>query len=440
MRLILATFLAFAIIIPSSYSRTPEDWRVGSWEGAVEREGSIQIVQFDISKTDSVWQATYNIPEMMIYEQPVTGISVADSAMLIHFLYGTFDMHCFADIEQMTGTNPGWKPAVRLHLKKLGDPINYWFARREVKFTGGGGEITGTLLVPSGTGPFPAVVITHGGGDSTRGEWEYRTAAYGLTRQGIAAFIYDQRGHGESTGNPDATLWDHADDALAAVAAVRKQPNIDPTKVGMYGPSRGGWVCEIAAARTDHPDFVVLMHGPALSVRQQDFDGLERTMASQDFTQPQIDSAVQQAKLYFDLVDRKIDFSKYAQQSLPKDNIGWGDYGHFAESANDPDVNWWRVNVYDPADDLSRVKCPVMAVFAEKDTYVAPASNLDLMTKLVKSSGQPFSTVTIPNLPHAVATWQTLRGGEWNWPTGFWVWSYRPVQMDKSVAEWVKGR
>jgi len=438
MRRIIIAISCLLLASVASAAGTSIDWLTGSWQGAIERNGSIQIIQFEIHHSDTGWYASFNVPELMLFDQPVRDFSVTDSVVRLHILYGMFEMHCFPDIEQMTGTNPKWNPEVRLHLKKLGDPIDYWFIKREIRFSGGADPMSGTLLVPKGSGPFPAVVITHGGGDSTRGEWAYRAAAYGLTRQGVATFIYDQRGHGESGGDPNATLWDHAQDALAAVSAIRRLPEISPGRVGLYGPSRGGWVASIAAAESDSLGFIVLMQGPALSVEQQDIDGIERTMTSQDLTKQQIDSALQQARLYFQYVDGKIDFALYNRKSYLRQNIGWTDFGHFVDSANDQDVAWWRANKYDPANDLSHARCPVMAVFGENDTYVSPESNLDSLAHLVASSGQPFRSIVIPHLPHAVATYQTLREGKWDWPDGFWVWSYRPPLLDKSVAEWIK--
>ncbi|HVP07180.1 MAG TPA: alpha/beta hydrolase, partial [Candidatus Acidoferrum sp.] len=89
------------------------------------------------------------------------------------------------------------------------------------------------------------------------------------------------------------------------------------------------------------------------------------------------------------------------------------------------------------ADDLSDVRCPVLAIFGQNDTRVPPAANLDKMRKYLTSAEEQFSIVTVPNLGHASATTQTLLGNKSDWPYGYWVWSKRPGMIDDTIARWI---
>lgn len=110
------------------------------------------------------------------------------------------------------------------------------YVDRDVRFHNPVGHIrlAGTLSMPSGKGPFPAVVMISGTGQNTRDEdvWGHKVflvLADALTRQGIAVLRYDKRGVGGSTGDYDAaTTLDFTADAEAAVTWLKTQPEIDP--------------------------------------------------------------------------------------------------------------------------------------------------------------------------------------------------------------------
>ena len=54
--------------------------------------------------------------------------------------------------------------------------------------------------------------------------------------------IYDKRGVGESTGDwRTATFSDLAEDALGAVELLKEHQQIDPSRIGLFGLSQGGW-------------------------------------------------------------------------------------------------------------------------------------------------------------------------------------------------------
>jgi len=125
----------------------------------------------------------------------------------------------------------------------------------EVTFTNGGVTLHGTVVAPPGGTKLPGLVMVHGSGAHSRDD--YRDQAEAFARQGIATLIYDKRTDGYSQFERSYSTL--ADDALAAVEALRKRPEVDPARVGVWGLSEGGWVAPLAASRSADVAFVVTL-------------------------------------------------------------------------------------------------------------------------------------------------------------------------------------
>ena len=92
------------------------------------------------------------------------------------------------------------------------------------------------LFAPAGP-PLGSVVVLHGAGSQKENHFDFARAC---TAAGLAAIVFDQRGHGKSTGALDARALD---DVATMAALLPEGP------VALRGSSRGGWVA-LAAATT----------------------------------------------------------------------------------------------------------------------------------------------------------------------------------------------
>lgn len=141
----------------------------------------------------------------------------------------------------------------------------------ETEVTVGTGEwaLPGTLTMPKGAGPFAAVVLVHGSGPNDRDESAaankpFRDLAWGLASQGIAVLRYDKRTKTHASKFAPVlhtfTVKEEAiDDALAAVALLRKTANINPKKLFVAGHSLGGMLIpRIGAADSTLAGLIVL--------------------------------------------------------------------------------------------------------------------------------------------------------------------------------------
>ena len=107
--------------------------------------------------------------------------------------------------------------------------------------------VSGELLVPTGEGPFPALVLNHGYIDPA-----IYTLGRGMSREqewfasnGFVVLHVDYRGHAGSDPVRDLdreSRLAYTRDAVAAVGALRREPYVDDERLGMVGRSMGGAV------------------------------------------------------------------------------------------------------------------------------------------------------------------------------------------------------
>ena len=125
------------------------------------------------------------------------------------------------------------------------------FHEREVTVGSSPWQLPGTLTLPNGAGPFPAVVLVHGSGSHDRDESigpnkPFKDLAWGLASRGIAVLRYEKRTHmygREIAQLGNVTINDETvDDARKAVDVLAAQPEIQAKHIFVLGHSLGGYV------------------------------------------------------------------------------------------------------------------------------------------------------------------------------------------------------
>ena len=142
----------------------------------------------------------------------------------------------------------------------------------EVSFTSAhdNTKLAGTLTVPSGEGPFPAVLLVSDLGpqdrDASQGEYKlFGAMADYLTRHGVAVLRLDDRGVGQSGGDwRTATPLDLLKDAQTAMNFLRSRPRIDIAQLGVIGVGAGANVALETATLPLGPAYVVALAGAGL--------------------------------------------------------------------------------------------------------------------------------------------------------------------------------
>jgi len=110
-------------------------------------------------------------------------------------------------------------------------------------------RIYGLLTIPDGEMPeggWPAIVFNHGyiPPDIYRTTERYIAYVDRIARSGYIVYRIDYRGHDRSEGEANGAYGspDYTIDLLNAVASIKKHPQVNPEKIGMWGHSMGGYL------------------------------------------------------------------------------------------------------------------------------------------------------------------------------------------------------
>ncbi|MHC1480482.1 alpha/beta hydrolase family protein [Frateuria aurantia] len=136
------------------------------------------------------------------------------------------------------------------------------------------GPLTGVLTLPRGAGPFPAMLLVAGSGPQDHDESigpnrPLRDLAQGLAAAGIASLRYDKRSfaHGPAMAGQAFSIDDEVtDDAVTALALLRRVPEVDPHAIFVAGHSLGGMMAPRIAQRSPGVAGLVMLAAPARSL------------------------------------------------------------------------------------------------------------------------------------------------------------------------------
>jgi pimeloyl-ACP methyl ester carboxylesterase len=276
-------------------------------------------------------------------------------------------------------------------------PLSY--DTRDAMFTNPatGLALAGTLTLPRGPGPFPAVVLVPGTGPNGRDEdigthkW-LLVLADALTRRGIAVLRYDKRGVGGSGGRYfDADSADFALDAKAAFDYLRGVPGIDAARVGLAGHSEGGVIAPMVAATKPEVAWIVLLASPAL--RGDRLFLAQAATVSRLYGVPASHIERRQAfdRRLYDAVMAAPDGAKARQRAIPIVQQGVADGIVDAAEADklprDVSTRWERYFLaHDPASVLSRLRLPVLVLNGALDAQVPAANTAVFRTALAANA------------------------------------------------------
>lgn len=287
----------------------------------------------------------------------------------------------------------------------------------------GRAHLAGTLTLPSGRGPFPAVLLITGSGSQDRDETVFGHKPFllwadTLTRRGIAVLRVDDRQVGGSTGEVrTATTADFAGDVAAGVAFLRSRQDIDRRRIGLVGHSEGAIIAPMVAAQDRGIAFVVMLAGSGetgetLMLRQKRL--IETAMG---LPPAAVDRSVRTVQRLYDAVKDAPD-QKTADMSL---QTAWqtlaAEQGQSSSSVPaqlraiaSPWMRWFVR--YDPRPVLAKVECPVLAVGGAKDVQVDSDSNLAGI-KLSLRANPDVTVMKLPGLNHLLQTADTGQVGEY---------------------------
>ncbi len=260
-------------------------------------------------------------------------------------------------------------------------------------------HLAGTLTVPRGAGPFPAVLLVTGSGTQDRdetifGHKPFFVIADHLTRHGIAVLRVDDPGAGGSTGDLDnATVESHARDAEAGIAFLKAQKELDSRRLGVIGHSEGGLIAAIVASRSKSVAFVVSLAGTGLPGSTITVMQVESGLRSQkDLPEVAINEIIAAQKKVLSLVmggadDRvlqaALDDGLAVTRTYTPGATGAGSVG-MLKLLTSP---WFKSFLkLDPREYWRNVKVPVLAMNGDRDTQVPADANLAEITAALRKA------------------------------------------------------
>jgi pimeloyl-ACP methyl ester carboxylesterase len=277
----------------------------------------------------------------------------------------------------------------------------------------GDARLAGTLTIPAGAGPFPAVLLINGSGPNDRdetilGHKPFLVIADALTRRGVMVLRLDKRGVGASTGgSPDLTTADYAADARAALAWLRRRPEAAAGRLGLLGHSEGAEIAPMLAADDPKVAFLVLLAAPAVPGDQLLLAQSRALLEAQGAPADRVLAAARANRDIYAIAKSDLPEDEAYDQVMARLKEAGAPATAVAAMARQglsPWVRWFLR--HDPRPALAKVRCPVLALYGSKDLQVVPVQNVPELRAALKAD--PQATVTdLPGLNHLFQTADT---------------------------------
>lgn len=130
--------------------------------------------------------------------------------------------------------------------------------RVPISYTSDTLTITGLLSKPQGRGPFPLILVNHGGFDPAEKMASFLDL---FAAAGYLALASDYRGCGKSQGQHEVAKGE-VNDVLNAIRYAKTLPCVDPHRVHLFGFSHGGILSLLAASRDPSIQSVIVAQSP----------------------------------------------------------------------------------------------------------------------------------------------------------------------------------
>jgi uncharacterized protein len=234
-------------------------------------------------------------------------------------------------------------------------------------------ELPGTLNMPIGDGPFPALVLIHGSGPHDRDETigpnkPLRDLADGLASRGIAVLRLEKRTRQHAAKMIGTTITvkeEVVDDALAAINLLRQTPGVDPKRIYLVGHSLGAMLAPKIATLDPKLAGLIAMSGNAR--RLEDLIVEQFTYLANLNGEP--DTAATEHLNKIKEQAAKVKDPKLSSET-PADDL----------PLKVPAAYWLSLRGYEPAKVAAGLSMPVLVLSGERD-YQVPLADFEVWQK-----------------------------------------------------------
>ncbi|MBI5543439.1 MAG: alpha/beta fold hydrolase, partial [Deltaproteobacteria bacterium] len=295
------------------------------------------------------------------------------------------------------------------------------FTEKEVQIGTEKLPLPATLTVPSGKGPFPAVVLVHGSGPNDRDESSgpnkiFKDLAWGLASRGVAVLRFEKRteqyrGKLQDEDIPTAKE-ESIDDTVTAVDLLLKTANIDPRRIIVAGHSLGAELAPRIAQADPRVHAIVLLAGPTRSEGQIKLDQTRYLVGPWGVSKEEAEKLIREAEQIAARLD---------SPDLKPDEVVDGIAGQY-----------W-LDLRDHAGKLvaPQLKIPILVLQGERD-YLVTMVDFEGWKKALQ--GKPNATFkSYPGLNH-----HFMFGKGPSVPKEYEELNHVPEQVVEDIAAWVR--
>ncbi|HQS23638.1 MAG: hypothetical protein B7Y11_08095 [Sphingobacteriia bacterium 24-36-13] len=467
--------IGLVILIMSCYTGNAQTI-IGSWKGNIDAGGNQLPLVFHIKEVNNQIETNFDSPAQNAFGIKTGTTQIKNDSIIIAIpsingsykgkwnganqIDGVFQQGNFNTSLVLTRTNesnkaPTPKPIVRPQTPKA--PFEY--TSEEIKFTNAAQTVQfgATLTLPKNKKDFPTVVLISGSGaqdrDGTMFDHKiYWVLADHLTKAGIGVLRVDDRGAGTTSlgRNPQLlTSKDFAKDVEAAIQYLLTRTEVNPKKIGLIGHSEGGAIAPMVAVKNRQVTFMVLLAGPGVPGYEIWNDQMRR-----NFIQPNLSttdysiaaSLVNEMNSHFRFsteadtikANMKKSYANWKQansavnESKLFTNKGIEPYLGLVNQFK-PALAWLQFFMnYDPAENLSKLKIPVLALNGASDIQVKAVENINgIEQALKKAKNKKFEVKIFPSLNHL---FQTCTSPEQSY--GTIEESFSPIAL-QIISDWI---
>jgi uncharacterized protein len=286
-------------------------------------------------------------------------------------------------------------------------------------------KYSGLIDQPSSGTPKSTIILIPGSGRTFFVErnayYELRTF---LANQGFAVCTWDKAGCGKSEGTFDnqQPVQNSADEALAAIKEIRHQKISGSGKIGLWGISRGGWICPLIIEKDASISFWISVSGVDA------FDNFRYLLETNLKIEGRTDQELKLLMDEFDFCTRHLRGGKTYEEFIAGTKnlfndpycksmgMGLSNEKEFIEIQSYyqksgfvyDELTGLQIFVPNFEQTMLKVHCPVLAIFGENDTQVNWRQTKALYERTIgKNNPENLTIKTLPNCNHNILTCKT---------------------------------
>lgn len=291
-----------------------------------------------------------------------------------------------------------------------------------ISFVHEGKKLTGLLDTPDTEKPAGLILLIPGSGKTNmlEGNGYYRALRYFFVEQGFSCYVWDKPGCGKSEGtfNDGQSIESSAGEAIAAIGELKRLKVPGSEKVGLWGLSRGGWVCPLINKNYPAIAFWISVSGPT---GEESFGYLlERNFLIEG-------RSVEETKILMKAWHSNLDIARHGgtweenqEATAPLKNDPFYIYiTNGSKPTKEAYIEWQKsllngenlpvneetgLQVYVPNLDklLNEINCPVLAIFGEKDSQVDWQKTMALYQQTMGKKHHLLTIRTFPDGNHGL--------------------------------------